>query len=86
MYYYATEEDGNFRFKDQMVAIAKTMTKKEVLATARKIFLAPKTPRLIVLTQSSSNKDPVPEAAFTTVDEFKNRNDKKIASTGNSGT
>ena len=86
MYYYATEEAGNFRYKDQMVEIAKSMTKKEVLETARKIFLDAETPRLIVLTRSNINNDPVPKAALTTVDEFKQRKANKIALTDNSGT
>ena len=79
MYYYATEEEGNFRFKDQMVEIAKRMTKEKVIQMARKIFLDPETPRLIVLTRSNKNDEPVPETAFTSVHGFKNRNEGKAA-------
>jgi len=80
-YYFATEEDGNFGFKDEMVEIAKNITKEEVIDASRKIFLDNKTPRLIILTRSNKNNDPVPAGILQSVDEFKNRVGKKASLT-----
>jgi insulysin len=82
-YYFATEEDGNFGFKDEMVEIAKKITKEEVIATARKIFLDKTTPRLIMLTRSNKSNDPVPAGTLQSVEEFKNRIGKKASLTMN---
>ena len=84
-YYFATEEDGNFGYKDEMVQIAKQITKEEVVAAARNIFLDKKTPRLIILTRSNKNNDPVPTGTLESVDEFKNRIGTKAGLALNNG-
>jgi insulysin len=73
LYYYATQEKGNFEFKRQLIEVVKNMKKEEVVAAAREIFLDAKTPRIIIFIRSRSNNEPVPEGVLTTVDQFKNR-------------
>ena len=73
LYYYATREKGNFKFKKQLIEAAKDLKKEEVVATARQMFLDPKTPRIVILIRSQSNNEAVPEGVLTTVLQFKNR-------------
>lgn len=79
LFYYATEEDGDFRFKQKMVEMAKKITKDEVLKAGREIFLNSNTPRIVVLTRANNNNEPVPEGVFTSVHQFKNRSGKQAA-------
>ncbi len=73
LYRFATRDDGNFQYKQQLVEVAKGLTKKEVLATAEKILLDPRTPRRIVLIRSSENNELVPPGVLTTVAQFKDK-------------
>ena len=73
LFYYATQEKGNFEFKTQLIEVVKKLKKEEVVTTAREIFLEPKTPRIIILIRSRSINTPAPEGVLTTVDQFKNR-------------
>ncbi len=73
LFYYATQEKGNFEFKTQLIEVVKKLKKEEVVAAAHEIFLEPKTPRIIILIRSRSINTPVPEGVLTTVDQFKNR-------------
>ena len=73
LYYYATQEKGNFEFKRQLVKVVKGLKKEEVISAAREIFLESKTPRIITLIRSQSNNRPIPEGVLTTVDQFKGR-------------
>ena len=76
LYRFATREKGNFRFKKQVIEAVKKFRKDEVVAAARKIFLEPKTPRIVVLIRSRTNDKPVPKTVLTAVDQFKNRKAK----------
>jgi insulysin len=71
LYYLATEEKGDFQYKNKLIDAVKNLNKEEVLATARKILLDSQTSRLAVLMRSQSNGEPVPEGVITEVSQFK---------------
>jgi insulysin len=77
LYYSVTEENEDFSYKQKVVDAVKKVTKEEVLATGFRILLDSQTPRLSVLIQSASNKDPVPSGVISEVDQFKNRTSLK---------
>ncbi len=73
LYYLATEEEGDFRYKQKLIEAVKKLKKEEVLAAGRKWLTEPKTPRLVVLMRSRDNDEAVPEGVLTEVSQFKNR-------------
>ncbi len=77
LYYSVTEENEDFSYKQKVIDAVKKVTKEEVLATGFRILLDSQTPRLSVLIQSASNKDPVPSGVISEVDQFKNRTSLK---------
>ena len=87
LYYLATEEKGDFNYKNKLVDAVKKLHKEEVVAAARRILLDPRTPRLVVLMRSHANDEAVPEGVLTEVRQFKNRKGAHAgrAATGNRG-
>jgi len=73
LYYYATEENGDFEYKNKLIETVKRVKKEDVIATARQILLDPQTARMVILMRSQSNKDSVPQGVLTEVSQFKNR-------------
>ncbi len=73
LYYLATEEEGDFDYKDRLIEAVKKLKKEEVQKLAQKLFLNSQTPSLAILIRSNQNKDTVPESVFVEVDQFKNR-------------
>ncbi|CAI2718444.1 Pitrilysin [Nitrospina watsonii] len=73
LYYYATEEDGNFQFKEQLVEAVRKLSKDDVVAAAKKLFQSPQVARSIILVRSNANDDAVPDDVLTTIDQIKNR-------------
>ncbi len=73
LYYLATEEEGDFLYKQKLIATVKNLKKEEVLAAGRKWLTEKRTPRLVVLMRSNSNDEKVPEGVLTEVSQFKNR-------------
>lgn len=73
LYYFATEEDGDFRFKDKLLEEVKKMKKEDVVKTGKSLFGNPKVPRSIILIRSNSNEDSVPDDVLTTIDQIKDR-------------
>ncbi len=86
LYYFATEEKGDFDYKNKLVESVKRLKKEDVIATARKILLDPQTARMVILMRSNSSKDTVPEGVLTEVKQFKNRKGAHAKRTGSSST
>ncbi len=74
LYYFVSEEDGDFDYKRKLIEVVKKAKKADVVAAAKRLFTESKTARSIVLVRSRSNKDPVPEGVLTTVASIKERN------------
>ena len=77
LYNYVTREKGNFRYHEQLVDAAKKLTKAEVVAAARKIFLDSETPRTVVLIRSQGNNEQLPEGVLTTVSQIQEGKSKR---------
>jgi secreted Zn-dependent insulinase-like peptidase len=77
LYALATRENGNFRFKKQLVKAVKKVSKEEIVAAARKILVDSQTPRIVILIRSKSNHQLPPEGVFTEVSQFKNRKSRR---------
>jgi insulysin len=77
LYALATRENGNFRFKKQLVKAVKKVSKEEIVAAARKILVDSQTPRIVILIRSKSNDQLPPEGVFTEVSQFKNRKSRR---------
>ncbi len=73
LYYLATEEEGDFLYKEKLIEEVKRLTKGEVVDLALKLLLDRKTPRLAVLMRSKNNDETVPEGVLSEVEQFKNR-------------
>jgi insulysin len=86
LYYLATEENGDFDYKNKLVDAVKRVKKEDVIATARKILLDTQTARMVILMRSNSSKDTVPEGVFTEVKQFKNRKGAQAKRTGTSSS
>ena len=56
---------------------AKKLTKAEVVAAARKIFLDSETPRTVVLIRSQGNNEQLPEGVLTTVSQIQGGKSKR---------
>lgn len=76
-YYAATEEDGNFDYRKDMVKAVKSISKQDVIAEGKRLFADPTIARTIFLIRSNANNEPVPEGVLTTVEQFKNRKNKQ---------
>ena len=73
LYSLATDEEGDFQFKNKLIQEIKNLKKDEVVAKARELFLSPQTPRLEVLMRAKGSKETVPKGAITEVRQFKNK-------------
>ncbi|MCF8720746.1 insulinase family protein [Nitrospina gracilis] len=73
LYYFATEEDGDFLFKEKLLKVVKELSKEEVVKTGKTLFQNPQIARSIVLVRSSDNTETVPDDVLTTIDQIKNR-------------
>jgi len=69
----ATDEEGDFQFKNKLIQEIKKLDKGEITAMARELFLDPQTPRLEVLMRAKGSKEPIPNGVITEVKQFKNR-------------
>jgi len=86
LYYLATEEEGEFDYKEKLIAAIKEIKKEEVLAAYKRFFDISQTPRLIVLMRAGGNGENIPEGVFTEVDAYKARHTTGIVSGGRSGS
>ncbi|MFQ5482637.1 MAG: insulinase family protein, partial [Nitrospinaceae bacterium] len=77
LYYFATEEKGNFDYKRQLIEVVKKIKKEDVVAAARKLFEDPQVARSIILVQSKSNSEVVPEGVLTEISQIKERTHKR---------
>ena len=73
LYSLATDEEGDFQFKNKFIQAIKDLKKNDVSEKARELFLNRNTPRLEVLMRAKGSKEPVPDSAITSVGQFKNR-------------
>lgn len=73
-YYLATEEKGDFQYKQKLIAEVERLSKEEVIALARSLLFESRTPRLAILMRSKDNDEKVPDGTLTEVEQFKNRN------------
>ncbi len=71
LYALATEEEGDFHFKEKMIQAVKGLKKTGVIKTAKKIFLDDSTPRLEVLMRAKGSKEKVPAGIISEVKNFK---------------
>jgi insulysin len=74
LYYLATEEKGDFEYKNKLIATVKNVKKEDVIATARQILLDSQTAKMVILMRSNSSEDTVPNGVLTEVRQFKSRN------------
>ncbi len=73
LYYFATEEDGDFLFKEKLLQAVKGLSKSEVVEAGKTLFGNPRIARSIILVRSSDNTESVPDDVLTTIDQIKNR-------------
>lgn len=67
----AVDEKGDFSYKKKLIQAVKTVKKKDVLHTAKKVFLDSGTPRLEVLMRAKGSDVKVPEGVISEVSQFK---------------
>ncbi len=73
IFYLATEEKGDFDYKNKLIKAVKNIKKENVLDAGRKLFQNSSTPRSIILIRSRSNDEKVPEGVLTNVVKIKTR-------------
>ncbi len=72
MYGLAVDEKGDFSYKKKLIKAVKSVMKKDVLHTAKKVFLDSSTPRLEVLMRAKGSDAKVPPGVISEVSRFKN--------------
>ena len=85
LYYLATEEKGDFDYKEKLIDAVKQLKKEDVVAAAREWLLNQNTPRLVFLMRSKDNDEKIPAGVITEVDQFKNRKQTQARRTANTG-
>lgn len=73
MYTLATEEKGNFAFKDQLIKIVENLKKEEVVAFGKNLIGKGDVPRILVMIRSRENGETIPPGVITEVEQFKSR-------------
>ncbi|PIQ97538.1 MAG: peptidase M16 [Nitrospinae bacterium CG11_big_fil_rev_8_21_14_0_20_56_8] len=73
LYYMATEEKGDFKYKSKLIESVKGMRKEDAVAEAKRLFVDPSTPRLVVLMQSGESQVSTPAGTISEVDQFKKK-------------
>jgi insulysin len=71
LYGLAVDEEGDFSYKKKLIKAVKAVKKKDVLHTAKKVFLDSGTPRLEVLMRAKGSKAKVPAGVISEVSQFK---------------
>jgi insulysin len=71
LYGLAIDEKGDFSYKKKLIQAVKTVKKKDVFHTAKKVFLDSGTPRLEVLMRAKGSNAEVPAGVISEVSEFK---------------
>ena len=71
LYGFAVDEKGDFNYKKRLIQAVKTVKKKDVLDTAKKVFLDSGTPRLEVLMRAKGSDAKVPPGVISEVSQFK---------------
>jgi insulysin len=71
LYGLAVDEKGDFSYKKKLIQAVKVVKKKDVLHTARKVFLDSATPRLEVLMRAKGSNAKVPAGVISEVSQFK---------------
>jgi hypothetical protein len=71
LYGLAVDEKGNFSYKKKLIKAVKSVKKKDVLHTAKKVFLDSSTPRLEVLMRAKGSDAKAPLGVFSEVSQFK---------------
>ncbi len=67
----AIDEKGDFSYKKKLIQAVKSVKKKDVLHTAKKVFLDSSTPRLEVLMRAKGSDAKVPGGVISEVSQFK---------------
>ena len=80
LYYLATDEKGDFDYKEKLIEAVKTVTREEVVVAARELFSDGKTSRSIVLVRSRSNEDKVPDGVIEDIEKIKELNRRRNTS------
>ena len=70
LYGLAVDEKGNFSYKKKLIKAVKSVKKKDVLHTAKKVFLDSSTPRLEVLMRAKGSDAKVPSGVISEVSQF----------------
>ena len=70
LYGLAVDEKGNFSYKKKLIKAVKSVKKKDVLHTAKKVFLDSSTPRLEVLMRAKGSDAKVPPGVISEVSQF----------------
>ena len=73
LFLFATEEEGDFKYKKKMIEAVKSLKIGDVTKTANQIFLNPETPRIEVLMRAKGSTESVPQGVLSEVNKFKNR-------------
>ncbi|MBN4078309.1 insulinase family protein, partial [Nitrospina gracilis] len=71
LYGFAVDEKGDFSYKKKLIQAVKTVKKKDVLNTAKKVFLDSSTPRLEVLMRAKGSNVKVPSGVISEVSQVK---------------
>jgi insulysin len=71
LYGFAVDEKGDFSYKKKLIQAVKVVKKKDVLHTAKKVFLDSGTPRLEVLMRAKGSDGKVPAGVISEVSQFK---------------
>ena len=70
LYGLAVDEKGNFSYKKKLIKAVKSVKKKDVLHTAKKVFLDSSTPRLEVLMRAKGSDAKAPPGVISEVSQF----------------
>ena len=71
LYGLAVDEKGDFSYKKKLIQAVKSVKKKDVLDTAKKVFLDSNTPRLEVLMRAKGSDVKVPPGVISEVSQVK---------------
>ena len=71
LYGLAVDENGDFSYKKKLIKAVKSVMKKDVLHTAKKVFLDSSTPRLEVLMLAKGSDAKAPPGVIREVSQFK---------------
>ncbi|MBI4382841.1 MAG: insulinase family protein [Nitrospinae bacterium] len=77
LFYFATEEKGDFQRKKKLVRTVKGLKKEDLKEFARTLFQSPDSPRLAILIRAKNNEEPVPQGVLGEVSQFTARKNRQ---------